>query len=95
MKLKQNRNSIKFDYEFLDGSIEKVVYKAPTTKQLRTALQISEKDINAQLDFTVNTLKECLESERVNEIIAEQEEANIFDFKELLDLELGKQKKQR
>lgn len=95
MKLKQNRNSVKFDYEFLDGSVEKVIYKAPTTKQLRVALQISDSDINAQLDFTIKTLQECLECERVEEIIAEQEEANIFDFKELLDIELGKQKKRR
>ena len=95
MKLKQNRNSVKFEYEFLDGSVENVIYKAPTTKHLRSALKISNQDINAQLDFTIKTLQECLEGERIEEIIAEQEEANIFDFKELLDAELGKQKKQR
>ncbi len=95
LKMSQNRASIEFEYEFKDGTVEVLTYKAPTTKHVREALSIDDTDVKAQLDFTCKILSECISGNRVAEMLEEQEESNIFDFKTSLDDALGKQKAKR
>jgi len=95
LKVKQSRASIEFEYEFKDGTKEIFTYRAPTTLQVREALEIDGDNLKELLDFTCKAVKECLVGKRVDELLKEQEEANIFTFKALLDDSLGKQKTQR
>lgn len=95
LKLKQNRRFFEFDYEFKDGEVEIFKYSQPTTSQMREALKIGNNDIEAQLDYTISVLKECLDGNRKDDLIKEQEDSNIFDFKETLDFELGKLNKRK
>jgi len=95
-KFKVNRKSVKFEYEFNDGTSEKVEYLEPTTNQIDEAISIGE-DVAERLAFTKNILRDCLKAgdeSIVEKIIKEQTEyANIYDFKNTLDEELGKLKK--
>lgn len=98
MKLKATRIKIEFDYEFLDGEKATFEYLSPTSKMIDKALTIKADDVTAQLDYTKATLKECLrgDEEAIDKMIDEQEnESNIYEFKGLLDEELGKQKKRK
>jgi len=95
LKMKKTRKKIEFEYEFEDGAKENFVYTQPNTAQIKEALSIEDDDIKAQIDFTIKILKECIEGDDVDKLIQEQEQSNIFDFKEILDVELGKQKKRR
>lgn len=95
LKMNKNRKKIEFEYEFEDGLKENFVYKQPNTAQIREALSIKDGDIKAQIDFTIKILKENIEGNNINKLIQEQEHSNIFDFKETLDDELGKQNKRK
>lgn len=94
-KFKKERKGFKFEYEFEDGTVEKVEYLEPTTKQIDKGILLDD-DITERLNFTKDVLKECLnaDAEVVARIIDEQtNDANIYDFKAQLDEELGKLKK--
>lgn len=95
LKLKKHRASIKFEYEFEDGTVEELEYFGTTSNQIERAVSIKEDDVKGQLDFTVSLLKENIKGVNVEKLIEEQRDTNIFDFKEILDIELGKLKKKR
>lgn len=94
-KFKKHRASIEFEYEFEDGEVEVFTYLSTTTNQIEKTFDIKEDDAKGQLDFSMNILKENIVGNRVDDLIAELKEGNIFDFKAELDAELGKQKKKR
>lgn len=95
IKLKKHRPQINFEYEFEDGNIENFEYLSTTSNQIEKAFEIKDNDIKAQLNFTFNLLKENIKGKNVEKLLEEQKEANIFEFKETLDSELGKLKKKR
>ena len=92
-KFKKHRASVEFEYEFEDGKVETFTYLSTTTNQIEKTFDIKEDDVKGQLDFSMNILKENIVGNRVDDLIAELKEGNIFDFKAELDAELGKQKK--
>lgn len=96
-KFRKNRKSLKFEYEFEDGTVEKVEYLSPTTKQIDKSVSLDDSDsVLDRLDYTKDVLKECLKADAkvVDAIIEEQtNESNIYEFKVQLDEELGKLKK--
>ena len=94
-KFKKHRASVEFEYEFEDGKVETFTYLSTTTNQIEKTFDIKEDDVKGQLDFSMNILKENIVGNRVDDLIAELKEGNIFDFKAELDAELGKQKKKR
>ncbi len=94
-KTKKHRASVEFDYEFEDGTVVPFTYLSTTTNQIEKTFDIKEDDVKGQLDFSMNILKENIVGNRVDDLIAELKEGNIFDFKAELDAELGKQKKKR
>lgn len=94
-KFKKHRASVEFEYEFEDGKVETFTYLSTTTNQIEKTFEIKEDDVKGQLDFSMNILKENIVGDRVDDLIAELKEGNIFDFKAELDAELGKQKKKR
>ena len=94
-KFKKHRDSIEFEYEFEDGEVGIFTYFATTTNQMEKVFQVKDDDSKGQLDFTVQLLRENIRGERVDDLIAETKEGNIFDFKSALDEELGKLKKKR
>lgn len=94
-KFKKHRASVEFEYEFEDGKVETFTYLSTTTNQIEKTFDIKEDDAKGQLDFSMNILKENIVGNRVDDLIAELKEGNIFDFKAELDAELGKQKKKR
>lgn len=94
-KFKKHRASVEFEYEFEDGKVETFTYLSTTTNQIEKTFDIKEDDVKGQLDFSMNILKENIVGNRVDDLIAELKEGNIFDFKAKLDAELGKQKKKR
>ena len=95
-KFKANRKSVKFEYEFLDGTVEKVEYLEPTTNQIDRAMAFDDdNDVSERLDFTKEVLRECLKADDavVSKIIEEQtNDSNLYEFKNSLDEELGKLK---
>ena len=94
-KFKKNRKGFKFEYEFEDGTVEKVEYLEPTTRQIDKGIALDD-NIMERLTFTKDVLKECLKADEevVEKIINEQvNDANIYEFKAQLDEELGKLKK--
>ena len=94
-KFKANRKSFKFEYEFTDGTVEKVEYLEPTTKQIDKGITLDD-DVTERLTFTKDVLKECLKADEdiKSRIIEEQiNDSNIYEFKVSLDEELGKLKK--
>ncbi len=94
-KFKANRKSFKFEYEFQDGTVEKVEYLEPTTKQIDKGISLDD-DVTKRLTFTKDVLKQCLRADDdvKSKIIEEQiNDANIYEFKQQLDEELGKLKK--
>lgn len=94
-KFKKHRASVEFEYEFEDRKVETFTYLSTTTNQIEETFNIKEDDTKGQLDFSMNILKENIVGNRVDDLIAELKEGNIFDFKAELDAELGKQKKKR
>ncbi len=94
-KFKKHRASIEFEYEFEDKTVGVFTYLSTTTNQIEKTFDIKEDDVKGQLDFSMNILKENIVGNRVDDLIAELKEGNIFDFKAELDAELGKQKKKR
>ena len=94
-KFKKHRASVEFEYEFEDGKVETFTYLSTTTNQIEKTFDIKKDDAKGQLDFSMNILKENIVGNRVDDLIAELKEGNIFDFKAELDAELGKQKKKR
>lgn len=95
LKLKKHRANIEFEYEFEDGTTGNFTYFATTTNQIEKAFKIKDDDTKGQLDLSLSLLKENIKGENVEKLIEELKETNIFDFKETLDTELGKQKKKR
>ena len=92
MKLSAKRFFIEFDYEFLDGEVKKFRYYEPTTQQIEASLDL--KETKEQINYIKKLLKEQIKGDGVEKLINEQiKEANIFDFKQKLDEELGKKKK--
>jgi len=94
-KLKLNRKKIVFEYEFADGTTEKLSYFEPTTDQIDRF--VAEEEMTSRLMIAKETLQECLASEKegvTSKVIDEQmHHGNIYDFKAALDEELGKLKK--
>ena len=94
-KFKASRKGFKFEYEFADGTVEKVEYLEPTTKQIDDGVALDD-DVSERLTFTKEVLRACLKADDdvVSRIIDEQiNNANIYEFKTQLDEELGKLKK--
>ena len=93
MKLKAKRASVKFDYEFIDGSEEKFEYLEPTTEQIDGAFEHDDSVID-RLRYAKIGLHDCLRGEKVDELMAELEtNGNVYEFKAQLDEVLGKRKK--
>ncbi|MBD3830963.1 MAG: hypothetical protein IE890_10840 [Arcobacter sp.] len=95
LKLKKHRASIEFEYEFEDGTSGKFTYFATTTNQIERAFKIKDDDTKGQLDLAISLLEENIKGDNVEKLMDEVREGNIFDFKETLDVELGKLKKKR
>jgi hypothetical protein len=95
MRFKKHRAKVEFEYEFEDGKVETFIYLSTTTNQIEQTFDIKEDDVKGQLDFSMNILKENIVGNRIDDLIVEIKEGNIFDFKAELDAELGKQKKKR
>lgn len=95
LKLKKDRRFIDFEYEFEDGETKNYKYFEITTKQMKDAFNISDDDRKAQIDYTIDVLTHSIEGEDVEKMIKEQEESNIFDFRDTLEGALGKQKKRK
>jgi len=94
-KFKASRKGFKFEYEFADGTVEKVEYLEATTKQIDKGLELDD-DVTTRLSYTKEVLQACLKADDavVTKIIEEQtNDANIYEFKAQLDEELGKLKK--
>lgn len=94
-KFKKHRDSMEFEYEFEDGAIGIFTYFATTTNQMEKVFEFKDDDSKGQLNFTIQLLKENIRGERVEDLIIEIKEGNIFDFKSALDEEVGKHKKKR
>lgn len=94
-KTKKHRGSIEFDYEFEDGTVVPFTYLSTTTNQMEKSFDIKADDVKGQFDFSINILRENIIGDRVDDLIEDIKQGNIFDFKATLDEELGKQKKQR
>lgn len=94
-KFKKHRASVEFEYEFEDGKVEVFTYLSTTTNQIEKTFNIKEDNTKGQLECSISLLKENILGDRVDDLIAELKEGNIFDFKAELDAELGKQKKKR
>lgn len=95
MKFKATRPSIKFDYEFQDGSTATLEYLSPTTRMIDGAVAMDEDTTINKLDYTKDILQECLKgsSDVIEALVKEQiEDGNIYEFKAALDEALGKQK---
>lgn len=86
------RKSVEFEYEFKDGDVKSFTYFQPIKKHVDEAMKIGDSDIKKQITFVTKILKECIEGERVDDLIHEANEINIMEFKQELDVELGKQK---
>lgn len=95
LSTKTTRASFEFDYEFLDGETKTFTYSSPIRKHFDELLRIDDEDIKKQFSFVSKVLKDCLEGDRVDELIKEQEAINIIDFKNMLDYELGKHSKRK
>lgn len=91
-KFKNQRKNFKFEYEFEDGKEAVFTYYESTTKHIDKSLKLE--GVVEQLNFTKETLKECLKSEEdgaVEKLIKEQtENGNIYNFSKTLSEELGK-----
>jgi len=94
-KFKKHRASIEFEYEFEDKTVGVFTYLSTTTNQMERAFEIKETDTKGQLEYVISLLKENIVGDRVDDLITELKEGNIFDFKAELESELGKQKKKR
>lgn len=95
LKLKKHIPTITFEYEFADAKKVNFTYRAASTIQLEEAVKIGDENIEGQIAFIEKTLRENITGERIDDLIAEVKEGNIFEFKETLDLEVGKQKRKR
>lgn len=96
LSAKKTRLSIKFDYEFQDGTNEELTYFAPTTKMIDKAIEIDAMDYKTQLEDSKTILKSCIEGKRAEDFINELESfGNIYQAKKDLDSELGKLRQQR
>lgn len=94
LALKAKRRKLEFGYEFEDGTAATFEYLAPTTAQIDRLVtpQSQAEALKAGKDVLI----ECLvgDSDDVQKLIHEQmESANIYEFRETLDIELGKLKK--
>jgi hypothetical protein len=87
------RASFPFEYELKDGIVVVLTYKAPAKKHIDKAIALKEDDFDSLYNLAKEILEDCLEGEKIEEVLKEQFDANILEFKELLDYELGKQKK--
>lgn len=94
-KFKKHRASVDFEYEFEDGKVETFTYLSTTTNQIEKTFNIKEDDVKGQLEYSISLLKENILGDRVDDLIAELKEGNIFDFKAELEDAVGKKKKKR
>lgn len=98
MRLKVNRKKITFEYEFKNGEVVKIEYLEPTTQMIDSSTEIEPGDTKAQLSHVKEILKDCLKGDegKIEALIDEQtSEANIYEFKAVLDEELGKLRKRK
>lgn len=95
-KFRAIRKKITFEYEFKTGETVKLEYFEPTTQQIDSSLSIGD-NVEDRLRHTKDVLKASLRADNdefVDKLIEEQtEHANIYEFKNELDEELGKLKK--
>jgi len=89
-KFKKHRASVEFEYEFENGEVLSFTYLATTTNQLSKLVNINTKDTKGQLEASIAILEENIVGDRVDDLINEIKEMNIYDFKAELDAELGK-----
>ncbi len=93
MKIKAERPSIEFEYEFEDGATAVFKYSAPTTKQIDRSFEIPDEDRKGRLDHTKEVLIDCISGDMADKsrMIEElMENGNIYEFKVQLDIALGK-----
>jgi len=99
MKLSAKRADINFEYEFNSGDVAEFTYTAPSTQQMEDALEVSkQEDAKSMLEFSKKVLKENLSGDKklIKKMIEELETyGDIYDFKETLDIAVGKLKKKR
>lgn len=94
LQLKAKRRRFEFGYEFEDGTVATFEYLAPTTSQIDRL--ITPQSQTEALKAGRDVLVECLvgDADEVEKLIQEQTEStNIYEFRETLDIELGKLKK--
>jgi len=100
MRLSAKRTEIVFDYEFLDGSVEKFTYIGPSTKQQDAMMEILDGEYNqiALVEEGKKILKENLSGDKklIKKMLDELEkEGDIYDFKKQLDEAVGNVKKKK
>ncbi|WP_416768524.1 hypothetical protein ACM66T_10235 [Sulfurimonas sp. ST-25] len=95
LKLKLDRKKIDFEYEFADGTKETFSYLDPTTAQLECI--VGAEGVKQGMQAIKTVMHGCLKSGgegAVDKLVEEQTSSgNIYDFKSMLDVELGKLKK--
>ena len=95
MKIKAKRESIKFDYEFPDGTTVGFEYVEPTSEMIDEGLEIDDGDTKAKLDYVKRVFRECIRGdEELKEKMIDDlmRNGNIYETKAALDEALGKHK---
>ena len=99
MKLSARRIELPFEYVFKNGDVSEFVYMAPTTEQMDRVMEVAEKESPKELlSESKGVLKENLTGDKklIKRMLEELEkEGDIYDFKERLDIAVGKLKKKR
>ena len=98
MKLKAQRASIEFTYEFADGTEAKFKYFEPSTEIIDKTVELSDADNKTKMEFTKQTLNDLIVGdEELKEKMFEEllTIGNIYEFNAALNDELGKQKQKK
>lgn len=96
MKLSAKRREIEFEWEFADGETAKFTYVAPSSKQIDDGATLTE--VHDLLAYSKKVLSENISGDKklIKKMFKELDEnGNIYEFKEELDIALGKLKKKR
>jgi len=97
-RFKASRDSIKFEFEFADGSIAEFEYLEPNTKQIEAMAELGDDNLSVSevMERVKTLLNELIIGDpKLKKAMLKELETNgnIYDFNSQLSEELGKLKK--
>lgn len=95
MRISAKRDSIPFEYEFLDGTTEKFFYLEPTTAMITESVSLPAQDLKEGFERAIASFQNCIggDKDAIEKMVDElNTHGNIFEVRAELDKALGKHK---